>query len=64
MIRRLSSNRYCLHPRRTRESVGEWIADRSKVRLASGRRRRAMQVFKQARPGVSLQPRRITTATW
>ena len=62
MIRKLSANTYCLHPSKVARNFGGWDAAVWRVR-AAGDHRKAIAVFKRARPAIPLQPRRERSAT-
>ena len=58
MIRKVTSQGYCLHPRTVARNFGGWDAGVYRARAASVDTEKAMQVFKQQRAPVPLQPRR------
>lgn len=64
MIRKLGFNAYYLHPSTVADNFGGWDAGVARVRAASADRAKTMQVFKRARPPVSLQPRRKRGDEW
>jgi hypothetical protein len=64
MIRKLSANAYCLHPRKVARNFGGWDVAVWRVRAAGADHRKAIQVFKRAHPAISLQPRRERSLYW
>ncbi|HEX6119772.1 MAG TPA: hypothetical protein VFZ03_10020 [Dongiaceae bacterium] len=64
MIRKLNANTYCLHPAKVARNFGGWDAAVWHVRAAGASHRKAIAVFKRARPAIPLQPRRERSAAW
>jgi hypothetical protein len=64
MIRKVSFNAYCLHPRAATRDFGGWDAGLDRARAAGADREKAMQVFKRRRAPVPLQPRQRSSQAW
>jgi hypothetical protein len=64
MIRKLNPSIYYLHPRTVARNFGGWEAGPYRERAANVNRKKAMQVFKQHRAPVSLQPKQRRGEPW
>ncbi|WP_162917084.1 hypothetical protein [Dongia deserti] len=64
MIRKVSSQAYCLHPRTVARNFGGWEAGLYRARAASVDSEKAMQVFKHQRAPVPLQPKQRRNESW
>jgi hypothetical protein len=64
MIRKVSPNAYCLHPKAVARNFGGWEAGPYRDRAASADREKAMEVFKQQRAPVPLQPKQRRNEAW
>jgi hypothetical protein len=64
MIRKLSSQAYCLHPRTVARNFGGWEAGPYRELAANANHEKAMQVFRQRQAPVSLQPKQRRTQEW
>lgn len=64
MIRKVSPTAYCLHPRTVARNFAGWEAGPYRDRTAGADHEKAMQVFKQRRAPVPLQPRQRRSEEW
>lgn len=64
MIRKVGQHAYCLHPATVARNFGGWEAGPYRQHAARMDGEKAMQVFKQRRAPVPLQPKQRRSDPW
>ena len=64
MIRKVSAQAYCLHPRTVARNFGGWVAGPYREHAANTNHEKAMQVFRQRQAPVPLQPKQRRSEIW
>ena len=64
MIRKLSSQTYCLHPRTVARNFGFWEDGPYREHAANANHEKTMQIFRQRQAPVPLHPKQRRSETW